>query len=54
MMNLKHFFMTWFLFSTILCGHTISANTIWPEKDWVKASPESQGMSSQQLDAVAS
>ena len=40
------------LFPGVICSQAILADTIWPGREWAKASPESQGMSQKRLDAA--
>ncbi|MCH7918130.1 MAG: serine hydrolase [Planctomycetes bacterium] len=42
-----------FLFVGVVFCPRIHADTIWPEQRWEQASPESQGMSGEKLDAAA-
>ncbi|MCH8219013.1 MAG: hypothetical protein IH892_19820, partial [Planctomycetes bacterium] len=42
-----------FLFVGVVFCPRIHADTVWPEQQWEQASPESQGMSGEKLDAAA-
>ncbi len=45
--------MRFLVFLCLIWSQTVYANTIWPGKEWAKASPESQGLSNAKLDAAA-